>query len=267
MRSLPAWHRSILFPLVTVAGLLLVWSDLVQRLDVSPHLLPAPEVVLLRLWDGLSSGEMWPHLGATAAAALAGYALGCGSAILVAAILAEWPLAERALYPLILTLQAMPKVSIAPLILIWVGFGIESQVILVALICFFPIFIVAFVGLRAVDANLLDLYRALSAGRLHVLFHVKIPAAADSIFTGLEVAVLFALIGCVVMEFITGRQGTGFLIENSANTLDTPLAIATVVALGILGVIGTQIVRFAHRRVVFWGGPAQTAQAAQLSGL
>jgi NitT/TauT family transport system permease protein len=259
--------RSVLFPLVTVAVLLAAWSYLVHRWDVSPHLLPAPEIVLLRLWEGLSSGEMWPHVGATVAAALAGYVLGCGAAVIVAAALAEWPVAERALYPLILTLQAMPKVSIAPLILIWVGFGIESQVILVALICFFPIFTIAFVGLRAVDANLLDLYRALSAGRLHVLFHVKIPAAADSIFAGLQVAVLFALIGCVVMEFITGRQGTGFLIENSANTLDTPLAIATVVALGILGVLGTQIVRFAHARIVFWTKPAQAAQAAQLSGL
>ena len=264
---LKAAHRSVLFPLLTVLALLAAWSFAVHRWDVSPHLLPAPEVVLVRLWEGLSTGEMWPHIGATVAAALAGYVLGCGAAIVVAAVLAEWPLAERALYPLVLTLQAMPKVSIAPLIFIWVGFGIESQVILVALICFFPIFTIAFVGLRAVDGNLIDLYRAFSAGRLHVLAHVKLPAAADSIFAGLQVAVVFALIGCVVMEFITARQGTGFLIENSANTLDTPLAMATVVALGVLGMIGTQIVRFAHRRVVFWGGPAQTAPAAQLSGL
>jgi NitT/TauT family transport system permease protein len=198
------------------------------------------------------------------AAASAGYVLGCGSAIVIAALLAEWVALERALYPLILALQAAPKVSIAPLIFIWVGFGIESQLILVALICFFPIFTISFIGLRSVDSNLLDLYRAFSASRLHVLLHAKLPAAADSIFAGLQVSVVFALIGCVVMEFITGTQGTGFLIENSANILDTPLALATVVCLGILGVLGTQLVRLIHRRVVFWERSAHTAQLTDL---
>ena len=265
--TLTAAQRSFAYPMVTVAGLLVLWSWVVHRWHISAHLLPSPELVLARLWEGLSTGEMWPHIGATVTATLGGYALGCGSAIVVAALLAEWRPVERALYPLLLALQAMPKVSIAPLILIWVGFEIQSQVILTALICFFPIFAIALIGLRSVDPNLVDLYRAFSAGRLHVFLNVKLPAAADSIFAGLQVAVVFALIGCVVMEFITGRQGAGFLIENSANTLDTPLAIATMVALGILGVIGTQMVRLVHRRVVFWESAAQSLHVSEVKGL
>jgi NitT/TauT family transport system permease protein len=260
-------HRALAYPLVTVAALLALWSYTVHAWDISPHLLPAPEAVLVRLWQGLASGEMWPHIGATVAASLAGYALGCGSAIVTAAILAEWRVLERALHPLILALQAMPKVSLAPMIFIWVGFGVESQIILVALICFFPIFATALIGLRSVDANLLDLYRAFSASRLHVLLNVKFPAAADAIFAGLQVSVVFALIGCVVMEFITGRIGAGFLIENSANILDTPLAIATVVALAVLGVTGTQIVRLVHRRVVFWEQSASSVTLADVKRL
>ncbi len=265
--TLPHSLRTFLYPLVTVTILLALWSYTVHAWSISPHLLPAPEAVLLRLWHGLASGEMWPHIGATVGASLLGYALGCGMAIVTAALLAEWRPLERALFPLILSLQAMPKVSMAPMILIWVGFGLESQVILVALICFFPIFATAFIGLRGVNSNLLDLYRAFSAGRLHVLLNVKLPAAADSIFAGLQVSVVFALIGCVVMEFITGRVGAGFLIENSANILDTPLAIATVVALAVIGVIGTQIVRMVHRRVVFWEQSASAVTLADVQRL
>jgi NitT/TauT family transport system permease protein len=265
--TLPHAARSFLYPLATVALLLVLWSYTVHAWRISPHLLPAPEVVLVRLWQGLASGEMWPHIGATVGASLLGYALGCGMAIFTAAILAEWRPLERALFPLILSLEAMPKVSMAPMILIWVGFGIESQVILVALICFFPIFATAFIGLRGVDSNLLDLYKAFSASRLHVLLNVKFPAAADSIFAGLQVSIVFALIGCVVMEFLTGRIGAGFLIENSANILDTPLAIATVVALAVLGVIGTQIVRLVHRTVVFWEQSASAATLADVKRL
>ena len=120
-------HRALAYPLVTVAALLALWSYTVHAWDISPHLLPAPEVVLVRLWEGLVSGEMWPHIGATVAASLAGYAVGCGAAIVTAAILAEWRPLERALHPLILALQAMPKVSLAPMIFIWVGFGARAR--------------------------------------------------------------------------------------------------------------------------------------------
>src|SRR5690606_26008923 len=139
--------------------------------------------------------------------------------------------AARWLTPVLLAFQATPKVAVAPLIFIWVGFGIESTVVLVALICLFPIFANTISGMRSANPDLIDLYRAFSAGRWKIFWNVKLPAAAGQIFTGLQVSVLFALTGAVVMEFITGVRGLGFLIENSAGTLDVATIFASLVVL------------------------------------
>lgn len=249
-------------PLATLAALVAAWQFVVTRWSISPLLLPLPDVVFSRLLMGLANGEILVHLAATLASAAAGYLAGSAAAIAVAVSLAETPLLERALYPLVLGFQAIPKVAIAPLIFIWAGYGTLSEVILVALIAFFPVFVNTFNGWRSVDRNLVDLYRSVSASRWHVILNVKLPSCAGVIFAGLEIGVTFALIGCVVMEFINGQRGAGFLIENSASTLDTPLAIATMISLGIAGLMAVGLVRALHRAVVFWDRPTSLGVAS-----
>lgn len=243
-------------PAVTVAALLCAWQAVVVANAMPSHLLPAPTQVIARMWDGVAgSRDMLPHLAATLQAAGLGYLIGGCVAITLAVVLSEWRGVERAVYPVVLFFQSIPKVSIAPLIFIWAGFGMQSQVALVALVCFFPLFTAAFAGLKAVDANLVNLYRVATATRLHALVHMKLPAAAGAIFVGLQIAVVFALVGCVVMEFINATQGIGFLIVNASNTLDTATSVAAMILLGLLGLCGNVLIGRLRARVIFWEKP------------
>jgi NitT/TauT family transport system permease protein len=143
-------------------------------------------------------------------------------------------------------------VAIAPLVFLWAGFDLKGKVILVALICFFPVFANALSGFRSAHSDRIDLLRAAGASRVHIFFEVKLPSAASQLFAGLEVAVAFALIGCVVMEFVGATRGMGFLIQDSSNTFDLPLTFAAVISLGLIGVVGNTSVRLLRSTLLFW---------------
>jgi len=244
--------------LLPVVLLVAVWWVLVWALDVPSRLMPSPAEVGRRIYDGLVvTGDLWPHLWSTFEATLLGFMLGGGLAVAVGSLLAMSRTLELLTYPLVVLIQAVPKVSVAPLILLWAGFDIRSTVILVALICFFPIFVGTFAGVRAAPPVLVDLFSTLNAGRFATFVHCNLPHAAGSIFAGMEVGWGFALVGCVVMEFITGVSGAGFLIQNSANNLDAQTSVASMVLLGVLGFAGGSLLQQAKRRLVFWEGSAR----------
>jgi NitT/TauT family transport system permease protein len=146
----------------------------------------------------------------------------------------------------------MNEVALAPLILIWFGFGLESKAVMVGLVCFFPMFINTAIGLKATDPSLIDLMRAFSASRWHILTRIKIPSAANHIFAGLQISVVLGLIGAVVAEFISSSEGLGYLINASTTTLDTSTMFAALLSLAVLGIGGSQLVRLVQRRLVFW---------------
>lgn len=244
--------RTCVMPVATLAILLVLWKSATVWYEISAALLPTPEAVLARLWVSIANWELQPQLWATLEATLTGYALGSVAAISLAVLLVEIQVLERLFYPVLVTFQSMPKVAIAPFVLIWLGYGTASEIVLVALICFFPPFINTFNALRETNQNLVDLYRVLSASRLRIVFAVKIPNAALPIFTGLQVGLIFALIGCVVMEFVIGLEGIGFVIINSANSLDTALSLAATIGLSLMGVALTESLKLVQRRVVFW---------------
>lgn len=137
-------------------------------------------------------------------------------------------------------------------LIVWLGFGTESKIALVVLICFFPVFVNSVAGFRSANPDVIDLLRVFNASRLHVFFNAKVPAAATSIFAGLQIAVVLALIGAVVGEFVTAKQGLGFLIQSSTLNFDVPTMFAAIMTLALLGILGTTLVKFAYRRVVFW---------------
>lgn len=231
---------------------LLFWDLSVRLFKVPAYLVPSPFSVGAALVDGLFRGTFYPHIAATLYAVVVGYLLGCFLAIVIGAFLAEVPLIERALMPYIVALQSMPKVALAPLIIVWFGFGMSSKVVLVALICFFPVFINTLVGIRSVNPDIVNLYRAFSASRWNILLNVKLPAAASSIFAGLQISVAMALIGAVVGEFIASKAGLGNLLQASSMTMDVATMFAVVIVLAGIGVIGNEVLQYLHRKVVFW---------------
>lgn len=250
------------YPAAALVIVIAAWHAATATGLVPSFLLPTPLRVGEALVTGLANGSLTRHLLATLEASALGWMFGALAALAVAAVIAESAIASRFLLWPLTAIQSIPKVSVAPLVFLWAGFGSLGKVVLVALICFFPVFANALVGFRGVDANLVDLMRVHGASRLHRFRVVSLPTAAPAIFAGLEVSAAFALIGCVVMEFIGATSGLGFLILDASNSFDLPTVFAAVLALGLVGVAINAAVRAAQRRIIFWGGAARATAAA-----
>lgn len=241
-----------LLPIATAAILILAWDLGIKWADVPAYLVPAPDTVLMSLKRGLIDGVLWPHVWITVLEILVGYASGCAAAFLLAAVVGEFQIVSRALYPIVVALQSVPKVALAPLIIVWFGFELQSKFIMVALICFFPTFVSVVIGLKSYNQNLVDLYRAFGANRWQIFTKVKLPSATGPIFAGLEISMVLALQGAVIAEFVASRAGLGHMIESSRVNFDVALMFACVIILSVIGVVSTQSIKFIHRRVAFW---------------
>jgi NitT/TauT family transport system permease protein len=250
--------KSILYPAIAFVVLVALWELAIRVFKVPNFVLPTPGSVLDALKRGYIDGLFWPHFFFTLQSMVLGYLLGCTAAFLLGCLFAESRTVERVLLPYVVALQSMPKVALAPLIIVWFGFGMESKIVMVALVCFFPMFINTAVGLRATNPGLIDLMRAFSASRWHILTRIKIPAAAGHLFAGLQIAIVLGLIGAVVAEFVSSTKGLGHLINAAAVNLETNTMFAALASLAALGVAGSQLVRYLQAKLVFW----QKADAA-----
>lgn len=249
------WNARVLdvvFPLITLVLGLAVWSLSIRWFSVPNYILPTPSAVLAAMRVGYLEGSYWPHVFFTLQNIVVGYACGCVLAIALGALLAESRNFERFVYPYIIALQSMPKVALAPLIIVWFGFGNLSKIIMVALICFFPLFINTSVGIKQTPPHLVNMMRVFSASRAEVFFRVKLRAALGHIFAGLQIGIVLGLIGEVVAEFVASTRGLGYLIATSQANFDVATMFAALAGLVAIGVAGTQLVRAIHRRVIFW---------------
>ena len=254
--------KRFLYPLVSFSVFLAAWSGALVLFEVPTYLVPSPTAVGNALWLGLIKGQLYPHIWATLSVTFIGYLLGCTIGLLIGALTAEVEFVDRLLRPYVIALQSIPKVALAPLMIVWFGYGMSSKIVMVALMCFFPVFVNTVAGMRSANPALIDLYRAVSASRLSIVMNVKLPTAATSIFAGLEVAVVLALIGAIVGEFISSTRGLGNLIQSASTTLDVSMMFAAVAILALMGILASELLRRLHRRVVFWERPHGSSAAA-----
>lgn len=246
-------------PAVSIALFLLLWEKAIVWFSVPSYLLPGPRAIGSTLWVGyVTGGRFWEHLATTLYEMAVGYVIGCTAAIVVGALVAESRIIERLVYPFIISLQSMPKVALAPLIIVWFGFGVTSKIVMVALICFFPTFVNCVTGLRSANPDLIDLYRVFNASRFAIFRNVKLPAAAAGIFAGLQISVVLALIGAVVGEFIAAQKGLGYLIQSSTLNFDVATMFAAIITLSLTGVAATTLIRAIQARVLFWEARTRT---------
>ena len=232
-----AWRAGapILLALVAFLG---AWKLIVVVGGYPVFILPPPETVVGRFIDGWADGTLARHAGATLVEIALGFAIGGGAAILVGYVLARSPIAERVLSPYIVAAQATPILALAPVLVLWFGPGLGARVVICGLIVFFPIAVATMVGIRAVDARLLELARSLRATRRQVLTTLEIPAALPSIFGGLRVGVTLAVVGAIVAEWAGADQGLGVLVNLARGSLfDIPLLFATLLTIAIIGVV------------------------------
>jgi NitT/TauT family transport system permease protein len=244
--------RTWWFPVVVGFGVFVVaWKAVVVVGGLPPFILPPPETVAGRFVEAWLDGTVWPHFETTMVEIVVGFAVGTTLALLVGYGLARSDLFERLASPYLVAAQAIPILVLAPLLVLWFGPGLGSKVVICALIVFFPVAIATMVGIRSVDARLLELGRSLRASRRQILTTLEIPAALPNIFGGLRVGVTLAVVGAVVGEWAGANKGLAVLINLARGSLfDIPLMFAALVTIALVGVALYLIVVGVERRLI-----------------
>ena len=245
-------NRGAWLPIVGAFGFfVLVWKAVVVVGGLPPFILPPPETVAERFITAWVDGTVWPHFVTTMAEIVLGFVVGAGLALVVGYGLARSALFERIASPYLVAAQAIPILVLAPLLVLWFGPGLASKVVICSLIVFFPVAIATMVGIRSVDARLLELGRSLRATHRQVLTTLEIPAALPSIFGGMRVGVTLAVVGAVVGEWAGASKGLAVLINLARGSLfDIPLMFATLLTIALVGVALYLAVVALERRLV-----------------
>ena len=249
--SIPVSALGYLAPAAMAALVLMVgWELWVRLSDMPVYIVPGPLAVLRRLFGDV--GFFAGHGATTLMEAGAGFFLGSLVAVVAATLMAHSRMLERILLPLAVVVKVTPIVAIAPLFVIWFGFGSTPKILIAAIITFFPVMVNANVGLRAVDPGALDLFRSLHASRAEILLKLRAPSSLPYLFAAFRIAVPLSVIGAVVGEWFTGDQGLGSVIIVAHNDLDTPTLFAAIFSLAIIGVSLTLTTFYVEKRMLFW---------------
>jgi NitT/TauT family transport system permease protein len=242
----------------------LAWEGAVRVLAVPGFILPPPSSVAAALYRGAVSGIYLQHCWITLAETLLGFALGAAVALVLGAAIAASRPAEYFLYPYIVMFQSMPKVALAPLVVVWFGLGLTSKVVSAALIAFFPLLVNTIVGLRSADEDRVDLMRSLAATPIQIFWMLRLPSALPFIMAGLEVSMVFSLVGAIVAEFVGAEAGLGMLIQSRNFSMDVAGEFAVLFILALMGLALNAVLVSVRRRVLFWD-PSQKAASGGTS--
>jgi NitT/TauT family transport system permease protein len=249
-----------LIPLLFVAVVAL-WESGVRIWRVPTYLVPAPSTVVEALAGGIRSGLFLANSWVTVYEALLGFVIAALAGIFLGAVIAQSRLVERTIYPYLVALQTLPKIAVAPLIIVWFGFGLSSKVIIAATVAFFPVLVNVIVGLKTVDQAKLDLMRSLSATPWQTFRLVTFPNALPFVFAGLDIAVVFSVLGAIVGEFVGAQQGLGNLILQFNVSLDIAGVFAVLALLSVLGVTLHLVMQAIQKRIIFWAEPEEIVGA------
>jgi len=220
-------------PALLVLGLIAVWEAAVRLLDVPRFLLPAPSEIALLARDEWPLIQM--HGLSTIWSIASGYVSAVVFALAVSALMIRYPLLERLIMPIFVGLQSVPKIAIAPLILVWVGAGLGSKILVVASIAFFPIVINTMAGFKEVDRGLADVFRSVAASERQMFLRLRLPYAMPYIFAGLRIATTLSVLGAIVAEWLAASNGLGYLVLSGSFNFNTARSFAAIIALAIIG--------------------------------
>jgi NitT/TauT family transport system permease protein len=230
--------------------LFLIWELGVRLFGVKEYLLPAPSVVLLAL--SRNYPKVLGSAVVTTSEILAGYALAVAVSIPLALAIAYSRFMEETVYPVIVFLQIVPKIAVAPLFLIWFGFGFTPKLLLVFLLSFFPIVVSSIAGFKSLDPDIMDFARTTGAGSWRLFAKIRLPQALPGIFTGLKVGAALSATAAVVAEFVASDRGLGYLLLQYNGDLNTPMVFATIIVLSLIGLAVYYAVEVVERITIPW---------------
>lgn len=238
------------YPLGAMILVIILWELVVRIANIPTYMLPAPSAVLIKISQNTNS--LVRHSLVTSWEIILGFLLSIIVGIPLAVGIFYSRLLERTFYPFLVASQTIPKVAIAPLFVIWFGFGVWPKVIVAFLIAFFPIVVDTVVGLKQTQKEMIYLAQTMGATPLQTFFKIRLPNALPNIFGGLKVAITLAVVGAVVGEFIASDVGLGYLLVVANGYLDTPLLFSSIVALSIIGIVFFLIIELLERFFITW---------------
>jgi NitT/TauT family transport system permease protein len=238
---------------LTLVIVTLLWEAACRWLHVPTFIIPAPSDIADRLYEkrALYAGHTWVTVYET----FAGFVLAVVVGVVAAALIVVLPGIRDVLMPLLLIAQLVPKVAVAPILLIWFGYGLIPKVLIAFLVAFFPIVVNTASGLAAVERELIELGLSLEASRWQTFWKFRIPTALPDLFSGMKIAITLAVIGAVIGEFVGGNKGLGYLIIMANQELDTPLAFSALFILSLAGILLYAAVELAERLIIPWNVP------------
>ncbi|MGE0714782.1 MAG: ABC transporter permease [Alphaproteobacteria bacterium] len=241
---------SLLLPTLSGLGGLLLWEAAVRGFALPSYLLPAPSevaTVMVQKWRLLADQLVY-----TAFAATVGFVAALVISLGLGALIAASSFVERVIYVWLVVFHAIPKVVVAPLLLVWIGFGLKSSIIFVIVFTFFPMLVNTVAGLRSADPDLLLLARSMGGTRWRILRKIRLPAAMPSIISGIKISITLAPLGAVIGEFVASNKGLGHMLIQSVGSLEVPVAFAAVTVVSFLGIAVWYLAEFVERATIPW---------------
>lgn len=226
---------AILLPILGLFAAIGLWWLATIVFGIEDYLLPSPGDVISTFL--LQPGYLLKETGVSLLETVEGFLLAIVVGVPVALLIVRSVILERLIYPLLLAVNAIPKIAIAPLLVVWFGFGQGPKVLMVLLVCFFPVVISTAAGMKSTPVELVELLRSLNANRFQEFFKLRFQYALPQIFTGLKVAISLAVIGSVIAEFVGATSGLGYVIYQSGASADTALAFAAITLLSIMSIV------------------------------
>ena len=252
------WRQAGLI-LAGLGGFLLLWEFLVRWLGIKPYILPAPSVIpaeMAKRWPTVVSGTLY-----TGEAMLVGFGVAVVIGIALAVVVAFSRRLEALVYPVVLFLQIVPKIAVAPLFLIWIGYGLTPKVLLVFLLSFFPVLLNSIQAFKSVDPEIMDLARSTGAYAWRVFRMVQLPHALPLIFTGIKVAAALSATAAVVAEFVASDRGLGYQLIEHSNNMNTPMTFGIILVLCAMGLLLYGAVELVERIAIPWHVSRRVADA------
>lgn len=250
-----SWH-----PVVFVIAVVLVWWLVTEMKWVPPFIIPSPADTWAAFAD--NAAYLAQHTWVTTYETLVGFVIAVVVGLFVAVVMVYSRGLEQTLYPVILFAQVIPKIAIAPLFIVWLGFGMEPKILVAVLMAFFPVVISGLAGLRSVDPEILQLTSTMGAGRWRTFSKVRLPAALPELLSGLKVAATLAVTGAVVGEFVGANEGLGYVILQANGNLDTAMLFAALIIMSLMGVLLFAIIQIAERFLIPWHASKRDVGAA-----
>jgi len=249
-------------PQLTISPAILVviiaaWWVASHVLRLPAYVIPPPEQVWRAITTGLSrlpwdAGSYWYHAAITVWEALLGFTIGSLLGAVLGFALVYWPILERSAYPYVVGFQSLPKVALAPLMVVWFGFGLEGKVFITAVITFFPVLVNTMAGYQSVEPERIELARSCNASQWQLISKIIIPSCLPFLFAGLNVASVLAILGAVVGELVGARAGLGMLLTQYNQSMELGSEFAVILLLGVIGFLMNHAVKLAERRFCFW---------------